>query len=235
MSSSPKEQSAVTGSPTRYINRYSERYKSLLTESPPRDLKTTEKMNYSNLKSNSPLQSNRYNEYRLFEGEKYSTLKIKNEDRGEWRENSLFNEENLDEVESVQVSKPQPTTNNSSIKNIEQEVNYTRVSSPIKPSTPVRPSTPTKPSTPIKSSTPVREEPDIQHQHKQQQPQPQRTPSQTPQPSHSKRTVPHYMQATSSFETRVSYNKERRNQINILGPRSKGGISVSIFILSPFL
>jgi SNF2 family DNA or RNA helicase len=122
MSSSPirDQQSTTTtvvrGSPPRYHNRYSERYKALLTESPPREqnssvLKTPERntptttstTTTSNLK-NSPLQPNRTSEHKIFEGEKYTSFEIKNEDRGEWRETML--KETIVDEEVVEISRP---------------------------------------------------------------------------------------------------------------------------------
>lgn len=241
MSSSPNnELTSLMSSPTRYHNRYSERYKSLLTESPPRDfsaLRTPEKAPPSSTLKNSPLQSNR--EHRIFEGEKYTSLKIKNEDRGEWRESSMVNdEENVDEVEQVKVTKPhspyQTTSSATTTTATIERVVSTRTPSP----------THQKRSISMKEETSQHQRQEkrprhsqSQHQqqeykkHKQQQ-QPQQQQQQQPeqpqpQPEHHRRSLPHYMQATSSYESRVHSNKERRSQPNLLGPRSKGGITVS--------
>lgn len=225
MSTSPNELSTIMSSPTRYHNRYSERYKSLLTESPPRDfqaLRTPEKA--APRMRNSPLQSNR--EHRIFEGEKYTTLKVKNEDRGEWRENAMFNEENVDEVEQVKVTKPQSPyqteTVSSTTTNVLERVVSAKTPSPShqKRSTPVKEDSFEHPR---QEKRPRQQEQQQQHQQQQQQ-----QPEQPPSTEH-RRGRPHYMQATSSYESRVHSNKERRSLPN-LGPRSKGGITVSFFL-----
>ncbi|KAI8094485.1 hypothetical protein BDF21DRAFT_408839 [Thamnidium elegans] len=90
MSSSPSTER--TSSPSATTSRYSERYKALLTESPPRESlpKPAEK-------------PNKTNETKIFNGEKYSAYEIKNEDRGEWRQSTTSVTK---EVEQVEVKEP---------------------------------------------------------------------------------------------------------------------------------
>lgn len=233
MSSSPNnELSTLMSSPTRYHNRYSERYKSLLTESPPRDfsaLRTPEKAPPNSTLKNSPLQSNR--EHRIFEGEKYTSLKVKNEDRGEWRESSVVNdEENVDEVEQVKVTKPHsPYQTTSSATTTTATIE--RVVSAKTPSpTHQKRSISTKEETSYQRQEKRPRQSQSQHHKQEYKQQQQQQQSEQPQPEHHRRSIPHYMQATSAYESRVHSNKERRSQPNLLGPRSKGGITVSCIL-----
>ncbi|CAO3619871.1 unnamed protein product [Mucor hiemalis] len=189
MSTSSNELSTIMSSPTRYHNRYSERYKSLLTESPPRDfqaLRTPEKA--APRMRNSPLQSNR--EHRIFE-------------------------------EQVKVTKPQSPyqteTVSSTTTNVLERVVSAKTPSPShqKRSTPVKEDSLEHPR---QEKRPRQQEQQQQHQQQQQQ-QPEQ-----PSSTEHRRGRPHYMQATSSYESRVHSNKERRSLPN-LGPRSKGGIT----------
>ncbi|KAI7895214.1 uncharacterized protein EV154DRAFT_496287 [Mucor mucedo] len=84
------------GSPI--VNRYAERYKSFLVDSPPRNETAV-----TSVLRNSPLQPNRTGEHKIYEGEKYSSYEIKNEDNGEWRQLSATAE---DDVKKVEVNSP---------------------------------------------------------------------------------------------------------------------------------
>lgn len=79
-------------------NRYSERYKSFLVDSPPRN-----DTPITSILRNSPLQPVRTGEHKIYEGEKYSSYEIKNEDNGEWRQ---LNSTSEAEVKKVEVNSP---------------------------------------------------------------------------------------------------------------------------------
>lgn len=183
--SSPQITTTDKGSP-QLTNRYSERYKSLLVDSPPRDGTTA-----TSVLRNSPLQPNRTGEHKIFEGEKYTSFEIKNEDRGEWRQSMALNAVE-DDVERVEVTKPNQQ------KHQLQESKRPQHASSHQP----------------KETQQQETKKDEYRQNEQRQERP-------------KKHVPRYMQATTSFEKKVySSSEQRRTQIN-LGPRSKGGISVS--------
>lgn len=87
-SNSTEHNTAENGSPLRYKSRYSERFKSLVTDSPPRDpIRTPERT--TAISYGSPLRKT---------SEKYSSIEIKNEDRGQWREAVVKQEEDVKEV-----------------------------------------------------------------------------------------------------------------------------------------
>lgn len=90
MSSSPSTEKTI--SPSTTTSRYSERYKALLKDSPPRESspKAAEKQT-------------KPNEAKVYNGDKYLAYEIKNEDRGEWRQSTTSVAK---EVEQVQVKKP---------------------------------------------------------------------------------------------------------------------------------
>ncbi|ORE05112.1 hypothetical protein BCV72DRAFT_250816 [Rhizopus microsporus var. microsporus] len=94
-SNSTEHNTTENGSPLRYKSRYSERFKSLVTDSPPRDpIRTPERT--TAISYGSPLRKT---------SEKYSSIEIKNEDRGQWREAVVKQEEEVKEVaikESIQ-------------------------------------------------------------------------------------------------------------------------------------
>lgn len=100
MSVSPSRENT---SPLRASNRYAERYKSYLVDSPPREStkKSTDKLN-------SPLRTTNI-ETKIFESEKYSAYELKNEDRGEWRQSASNTSREVDETEIPKPSaSPQP-------------------------------------------------------------------------------------------------------------------------------
>ncbi|KAI9331398.1 hypothetical protein BD770DRAFT_403543 [Pilaira anomala] len=140
MSVSPSRENA---SPLRASNRYAERYKSYLIDSPPREgtKKSTDKLN-------SPLNTTN-NETKIFESERYSAYELKNEDRGEWRQSTSNTSREVDETE---IPKP----------------------------------------------------------------------SASPKPEKQQKSLPRYMQSTSSYVGKVHSAKDQRNA---LGPRSRGGIT----------
>ncbi|KAI8644458.1 hypothetical protein BD408DRAFT_481238 [Parasitella parasitica] len=86
-------------SPSRFQNRFTERYKSAL-ESPPREISSP-----SFTTKGSPLRSHQASQHKIFDNEKYTSFEISNEDRGEWRE--MTRKEDItvkEEVDLVKVS-----------------------------------------------------------------------------------------------------------------------------------
>ena len=241
MSASPREQSSVQGSPQRYHNRYSERYKSVLNESPPRDfnsLNTPERPMTtlsistkagSNLKT-SPLQHNRSKESKAPEVEKFTTMKIKNDDRGEWRESvekskvvekkEEHMEKKVDQVERLEIKR--------------LEVSKSRQPQQQKQAQPKLP-TPNKHTAPaLENRTKSKQIKSITTKTKHKElpaPQPESTQKEKLKQIKSEyNRLPHYMQKTANFEQRLTQTEEkRRSNANSLGPRSKGGITVSIW------
>lgn len=91
---SSSEQTLIKESPSRFQNRYTERFKSVL-ESPPR-----ENTSSSFTAKSSPLRSaTPGSQHKIFDNGKYTSFEIPNEDRGEWRELSV-----KDEVDLINVS-----------------------------------------------------------------------------------------------------------------------------------
>ncbi|CEP08183.1 hypothetical protein [Parasitella parasitica] len=86
-------------SPSRFQNRFAERYKSAL-ESPPREISSS-----SFTAKGSPLRSNQGSQPKILDNEKYTSFEISNGDRGEWRE--IARKEDIsvkEEVDLVKVS-----------------------------------------------------------------------------------------------------------------------------------
>ncbi|KAI9256231.1 hypothetical protein BY458DRAFT_441810 [Sporodiniella umbellata] len=150
-------------------SRYSKRFKSLVTDTPPRDttlqtsvLRTPERIpdristNYP-----SPLRRNVI-------PDRYKTVEIENEDRGQWRESSTKQET---ETTKIQVEEKIVT---------ETEINYTQASS-------------SEEKLEKKKSKSGR--------------------------------IPHYMQGTRSFESRLNSKRDDQRQRHLLSPRLGGGIT----------
>lgn len=155
-----------SGSPSRSNSRYSDRIKRLVTDSPLRDPVRTPERTTTTYPS--PLRRNNAN------SDKYSAFEIKNEDRGEWRENSL-----TEEAETKQVE----------IK--EQIINEEKPPEKILE----------RQQTTEKRNTQKKSRPD---------------------------RVPHYMQGTRAFESRLNSKKDGQKHKDILKPRSGGGITVNM-------
>lgn len=95
---SSSEQTLIKESPSRFQNRYTERFKSVL-ESPPR-----ENTSSSFTAKSSPLRSaTPGSQHKIFDNGKYTSFEIPNEDRGEWRELSVKNEVDLINVSASPV------------------------------------------------------------------------------------------------------------------------------------
>lgn len=200
--SSKNTDSTLTESPSRYQNRYNDRFFNSLTSSPPRE---------PTLK-NSPLQPSRLSEHTVFEGEKYSTYEIANSDQGNWRETSV-----KDEVEQVEI-RQSPVRSSPSRANITSSSPHRSSQSPLTITQATRSSSAQK-KTLLKASRPV-EKPAVQTKessHLQQQ-----------QPRRSK--IPRYMEATTSFHDKMQAKREPSRKDNLLRPRSKGGITVDSII-----
>lgn len=190
--SSPKTE---VGSPI--TNRYSERYKSFLVDSPPRNNAAV-----TTVLRNSPLQPNRSVEHKIFEGERYSSFEIKNEDRGEWRQKMLNAEQEVEKVEVTQHDSPK------------RYLQETKRYSPL----------PRPPSEQPKEQAieqPVKQPIEQRQEHRSPEPEVQVKASNEVKRA---RKVPHYMMATTSFQKKTYASSH--DDIN-LGPRSKGGIAVS--------
>lgn len=209
--STPTTTAPTTASPPRYASRLQNRFSEI--ESPTRKESTTP----TGLK-NSPLQPNRTSDYKLNENDRYASYEIKNEDRGEWRENkasvltTTTSHSVVDEVEQVEIKKSPPA--------IEQKpiVVKTHATSSFTKSASVSNTTIRRP--PI-NTTPHRA---INYQQAEQ-----RASSQDNNHNH----VPHYMQATTSFDRKAkAAREEHRNHSNDpLRRRTQGGITVSVFSL----
>lgn len=207
MSSSPSTQE-----PSRYFNRFSERFKSL-EDSPPRE----KQMVISTLK-NSPLQPTYKDEHKIYEGEKYTSYEIPNEDRGEWRETEVLKHNTIkDEVTQLSVvSQPKPKSPRQPQSSTQQTKSPRQPKQPEQPvEKPVEQSVEQSVEKPVE--TPIVEELPQQEKRKVKK-----------AAANSKRPLPQYMRATKSFYNRTHSQNESRPADNILRPRSQGGITVKL-------
>ncbi|KAI9474181.1 MAG: hypothetical protein EXX96DRAFT_610995 [Benjaminiella poitrasii] len=116
MSLSPRPESPnntkIKESPSRYRNRFTDRFQSIsnLSSSPSRDTTTASQPSFV-----SPIHP--MDTKKVIENEKYSAFEIKNEDRGQWRES----EKNDDEQMMEQHDSPTPIQPENQKQQIEQD------------------------------------------------------------------------------------------------------------------